>query len=108
MSTELTEKKPINQKVRMEVFEDSIVYDEVKRTFRNLIEILNDEIKSQIVEVRSKPGFVGSSVLFKGYLSNKTVGSIFMFIKNVDWIQVEDGRLSFQLSGTKEKKEIEN
>jgi len=97
------EEKQNIQKVRMDVFEKSIIYDEVKTTFRDLVSLLNEDLRSQIVEVRSTPGFVGSRVIFEGHLSANILGTIFMFVHNVSWIEVEDNRLSLHLSGTTKK-----
>jgi len=98
---------PLSETDRITAMAQTIEFSAVKRTFIEVVEVLNNdnfEGTKNIRTVKIFKDFVGAYVLFRNVLHKTTLNKL-LEIPQVGWVDLQDGYLSLKISGSHGHKE---
>ena len=98
----VTNVTPLSETDRITAMAQSIEFSAVKRTFIEVVEVLNNDDfdgTKNIRAVKIFEGFVGAYVLFRGVLHKTTLNKL-LELSQTSWIDIQDGYLALQISGS--------
>ena len=104
----VTNVSPLSETDRITAMAQSIEFGAVKRTFLEVVEVLNNdnlEGTKNIRAVKIFKGFVGAYVLFRDVLHKTTLNQL-LELPHTGWVDIQDGYLALEIGGSHGHKEV--